>query len=127
MKENTPENEPVYKRVSPPKPRFNPFSDPIDLEFAYSPFWPLMIVFFALIVMFVYEISFLRVRRASLLDQNSKLNVLLERTKKQSEFAQGVHQDLQALAPTHPAAVAILKDFFPDAPASNSPAEVPAK
>jgi hypothetical protein len=98
------------------KARF--FNAPDSLEGYYSPFWPLLIIFFAFIVLLVYEIWFLRFRTVMLNTQITHLVGSLQKANAQTTFIEGVHKDLSALAPTHPDADQLLKEFFPAIPAA---------
>ncbi len=91
---------------------------PTSLEGYYSPFWPLLIVFLAFIILLVYEISFFRYRTMVLRAQNLHLVDGVKKAKEQIAFIEGVHADLDSLAPGHPAAATLLKEFFPPVPAA---------
>ena len=86
---------------------------PQDLEGFYTPFWPVLIVFIALIVLMVYEISVLRYRRLVLIEQNNHMAEYVNKAKVQNDFIEGLHKDLDSLATTDANAARIEKDFFP--------------
>jgi len=107
-----------YNTMTRPRGRkkMRMLSPPSELEGYYSAFWPLLIVFLAFIILLVYEVSFLRHRAFNLTTQNTRLADGVQKANTQMAFIQGLHGDLANLAPTHPAAAAILKAFFPAAP-----------
>ena len=101
-----------------PRPRssrkkFRPFAAPKAPEGFYTPFWPLLVVFMAFMILLIYEISFLRSRAMSLRAQNSHLMEGVQKANAQMQFIQGLQGDLSSMAPSHPGAAAILKEFFP--------------
>jgi len=99
------------------------FSTPKGPEGFYSAFLPLLIVFCSFIVLLLYGVSNLRYRTLVLSKQNARLAQAVKRADAQTAFIDGLHKDLQTLAPTHPAASLILREFFPDIPpnAGSSP------
>ncbi|MCE0483529.1 MAG: hypothetical protein LV479_04740 [Methylacidiphilales bacterium] len=123
-------NLPDYNVAREPRPRrrfkFNPFRAPTDFSGYYSAFWPLLIVFLSFIILLLYEISVLRFREATLVQRTNHYNEMLDKQKWQADLIQGIHNDLKDLAPTDPAAAALLKDFFPDVPSSDSAMSNPA-
>lgn len=93
--------------------KFNPFAIPTEAEGFYSPFWPLLVVFLAFIILLVYEISFLRYRTMGLRTQYTRLAGAVQKANAQTEFIKGLHTDLETLAPGHPDVALLLKEFFP--------------
>lgn len=107
-------NLPVYRRR---RKRFSKlFAPPVGPEGFYSAFLPLLIVFCAFIILLLYEISFLRYRTLVLSKQNARLAEVVKKADAQAAFIEGLHKDLQTLAPAHPAAALMLTEFFPDIP-----------
>jgi hypothetical protein len=92
------------------------FSSPKGPDGFYSAFLPLLIVFCAFIVLLLYEVSFLRYRTLILSKQNARLAEAVKKANGQTAFIEGLHKDLQTLAPAHPDAALILTEFFPGAP-----------
>jgi hypothetical protein len=91
----------------------------------YSSFWPLIIVFVALIILFLYDVSYLRYRKLVLTEQLS-LEVSRENENKgQQGFIVSLHQDLDKLAPRHPEVAEILGEYFPpdSSPAPPAPGQ----
>jgi hypothetical protein len=118
MTDPLPTNEPAsgYNTELRPRPRrkwFKFLKAPKDMEGFYTPFWPLLIVFMSFMVLLVYEISFLRSRSMSLHMQISHLTDGVQKANGQLVFIQGLHGDLATMAPSHPAAAQILREFFP--------------
>jgi len=114
MKDPIPENALPYNTTPRPRPKkWLLWTAPKDFEGFYSPFLPIAIVFFFLIVLLVYEVTFLRRQTFSLRNQNLHMAEAVQKANSQLALVQGLRADLQALEPSHPAAGAILKDFFP--------------
>jgi len=112
-----PQDAPGYNTTSRPRPRKSKFfAPPKDLEGFYSPFWPLVIVFISLMALLVYQISFLR-HRAMVIDiQIKRLADPVQKANAQMVFIQDLRADLTALAPQHPSAAALVKEFFSTVP-----------
>jgi hypothetical protein len=85
----------------------------------YSAFWPLLIVFCALLILFIYDVSFLRYRKLILTEQLSQLVSREKGYQPQVVFVDHFHQDLEGLAEKHPDVAVILNQYFP--PASTPP------
>jgi len=100
---------------------------PVDIDGFYTPFWPLFIVFGAYTFLLLYEVSFLNTKNLMLLQQRSGMVDPTPKFKEQRDFINIMNKELQALAPTDPAAAAILRDFFPTNPADagKAPADKP--
>lgn len=99
--------------------KFNPLRPPTEANGYYSAFWPLLIVFLSFIMLLLYEVWVLRIRQTMLIQQTTHYANIVQKQKWQGELIEGLHSDLKGLAPTHPAAATMLKDFFPDAPADD--------
>jgi len=112
-----PQDAPGYNTTSRPRPRKSKFfSPPKDLEGFYSPFWPLVIVFISIMTLMVYQISFLR-HRAMVLDmQIKRLAGPVQKASAEMVFIQDLRADLTALAPQHPSAAVLVKEFFSTVP-----------
>jgi hypothetical protein len=119
MTDPLPENAENYNIAARRRRRkkwFRLFTPPETLEGFYSPFLPLLILFLAFIVLLVYEISSLRYRKIALFKQNARLIQVMQKADEQTQYIEGLHKDLQTLAPAHPAAALLLREFFPDTP-----------
>jgi hypothetical protein len=93
----------------------------------YSSFWPLLVVFVALNILFVYDVSYLRYRKLVLAEQLSQLITKERGGKAQQVFIDSLHQDLDKLAPRHPDVAAIMSEYFPPASsAAPAPDAAPA-
>jgi hypothetical protein len=115
MKDPIPESALPYNTTPRPRPKkWFGWLSPKDFEGFHMPFAPLLIVFLSFILSLVYEVSLLRHRTVELRIQNVRLGSGIQKANEQLAFIQGLHTDLQAMAPSHPAADALLKEFFPD-------------
>jgi hypothetical protein len=124
MTDPLPENAENYNIAARRRRRkkwFRFFMPPETLEGLYSAFLPLLILFLAFIVLLVYEISSVRYRKIALFKQNAHLIQVMQKADEQTQYIEGLHKDLQTLAPADPAAALLLKEFFSDtAPATNA-------
>jgi hypothetical protein len=127
MTDPEPDQEPALNSGynTNPRPRsrkkFKLFAAPKEPEGFYSPFWPLLVVFMAFVLMFLFEISTLRGRALMMHLQITHMQEALQKANAQTAFIQGLHADIAGLAPTHPIAAAILKEYFP--PQTQSPVD----
>src|SRR5260221_13719852 len=62
MNDDTPKTVPDYN-TQPAQPQFDLSKALVEIDGYHSAFWPLVIVFLALSVLFVYEVSYLRYRK----------------------------------------------------------------
>jgi hypothetical protein len=81
---------------------------------------PVAIMLLSLIYSEVRDISGMNRRMAEMDRQNAPAVEKLERIPKQSEFIDSLRQNLVKLAPTDPAAAALLKQYFPSPPKDES-------
>lgn len=93
----------------------------------YSSFWPLLIVLFALLVLFFYDVYELRYRKLILTEELSQLVAKEKGNRAQQTFIKGLHQDLNAMAEQHPDVATILNEFFPPASSPAQPTPPPSK
>jgi hypothetical protein len=98
-----------------------------EADGTFSSFWPLLIAFSALLLLFLYDVSYLRYRKLVLTQQLSQVVAREKAAKGQQAFIDSLHQDLNTLAPKHPDVAAILNQYFPPAPAPASDTPSPAK
>jgi hypothetical protein len=117
---STPAPAPVPDYNTPAKAKFDLAKYFKERDGSYSSFWPLLFVFVALIVLFVYDVSYLRYRKLALTEQLSQLTGNEKAGREQRAFVDGLHKDMAALAPTHPDVAAILNEYFPNKPADSS-------
>jgi len=130
MKDPIPESALPYNTTPRPRPKkWFGWMFPTDFDGFYSPFGPLAIVFLAFILSLVYEVSLLRHRTMELRMQIARMDAATKKANDQLAFAQGLHTDLQTLAPTHPAAETLLKEYFPttDTDEKSKATDVPTK
>jgi hypothetical protein len=125
MSEISPAPAPVPDYNTPHKTGFRLIKVLQETDGTYSAFWPLIIVFVALIVLFLYDVSYLRYRKLVLTEQLSQMVSKENENKGQQGFIEGLHEALGKLAPRHPDVATIVDEYFP-ADASSAPATPPA-
>ncbi len=126
MSEIPPAAAPVPDYNTPQKAGFNFLRILKESDGTYSSFWPLLMVFVALSVLFLYDVSYLRSRKLILTEQLSQVVSRENGGKAQQSFIEGLRQDLDKLAPRHPDVAEIVGEYFP-ADASAPPAPPAAK
>jgi hypothetical protein len=119
MSDAAPTSKPVPDYNTPTKNTFKLSKILAETDGSYSAFWPLLVVFVALVILFVYDVSFLRFKKLTLTEQLSQVISREKGIKTQQAFIDSLEQDLDGLAPKHPDVAAILNQYFPPpAPAS---------
>ena len=118
----TPASAPDYN--VPVKTKFKLAKLLAESDGTYSSFWPLLIVFCALLILFLYDVSYLRYRKLVLAEQLSQVVSREKGPQAQQAYIIRFHQDLEGLVAKHPDVAAILNDYFP--PATPTPAETPS-
>jgi hypothetical protein len=113
MSETPPTGAPVPDYNVPIKTKFTVAKLLAESDGSYSSFWPLLIFFCALLILFIYDVSYLRYRKLVLAEQLIQVVSREKGFHAQEIFIDHFHQDLEALAAKHQDVAVILNQYFP--------------
>jgi len=109
----TPPSTPVPDYNVPVKTKFTLAKLLAESDGTYSSFWPLLIVFCALLILFLYDISYLRYRKLVLTEQLSQVVSREKGVQAQQAFILHFHEDIEGLTARHPDVATIVNQYFP--------------